>query len=187
MLNVEIWGLNWINFINLVFIGDFMQDCSVTFLLDIKVNNIFSIEDGIEVLCYLMVELCDYVNYVENGIWISVWFDFGSISQVDGWQYLFVMIVDIGFFVLLVGWSYYDGMDVMMLLQGVSFLLLLKGVDEIVFLMIVNGNFYDYCYFDVIVDNIGVIMVVFELVIYVMLGVGLLVIGLMWVCCCKNG
>ncbi|MDY0746997.1 PEP-CTERM sorting domain-containing protein [Paucibacter sp. R3-3] len=186
-LNVETWGLNWTNSTNPAFIGDFTQDHSVTFSLDIKVNNIFSIEDGIEVPRHLMVELRDYEHYAENGIWTSVWFDLGSISQADGWQHLSATIADTNSSALPAGWSYYDGTDATTLPQGVSFSSLLKGVDEIAFSTIVNGNFYDYRYFDVTVDNIGVTTAVPEPATYATLAAGLLVVGLMRARRRKNG
>lgn len=154
------FGVTYRTTTNTAFVRDFSGDDSVTFSIDVKVNDISFF--GTPAPRPWLIEIRD-VDSAQGGFpWASVWYKFADISAAThgDWTTFCVTIEDPTSAGLPGGWGGYGAEDPNtfepILPAGVTFGQILAGVDEVVFTTFEPGFFFGFTDHDIVVDNISV-------------------------------
>jgi hypothetical protein len=153
------FGITFRNDSNPAFIGDYTQDASVTFSVDVIARQVSFF--GLPAPRVFIIELRDYDNAEPGYPWTSVYYELGVLNENDpGWHTWSVTIDDTGSSALPAGWGGYGAEDPNtfepMLPPGRSFADVLASVDEIALTTMVPGFFFGFTDFDVSIDNITI-------------------------------
>lgn len=152
------FGITFANSTNAAFTGDFSGFDSVTFGVDVRVDQIGTF---LPVSRPWVVELRSY-DLAQGGFpWTSVYFVLDNISQSNNADYQsYSVTIDPTSGMLPAGWGGYGAEDPMtfepILPDGVTFADVLADVDEIAFTTLQPGFFFSFDDYDVTLDNISV-------------------------------
>lgn len=151
------FGITFRNSTNPDFVQDYSQFDTVTFAIDVKVEDISFI--GSPVTRPWLLEIRDYDNVPAGYPWVSVWYLFDWVGAGE-WTNWSVTIVDPGAADLPAGWGGYGAEDPEtfepILPANRTFTDVLAGADEIVYSTLQPGFFFGFTDFDVRIDNITV-------------------------------
>ena len=154
------FGVTYRTTSNDAFVRDFSGVGSVTFSIDVKVNDISFF--GSPAPRPWLIEIRDEDSAQGGYPYSSVWYKFADISAATHgeWTTFSVTIDDPASAELPAGWGGYGAEDPdtfePVLPEGVTFGQIMAGVDEVVFTTFEPGFFFGFTDHDIVVDNISV-------------------------------
>jgi len=152
------FGIEFNNSTNAAFVQDLTQYSSVTFSIDLKVNQMDFF--GSPVTRPWVLELRDYDQPgPDNPLWSSVFFEFEWVGVGPNWTTYSVTINNPQSATLPAGWGGsgdINGSFEPILPAGVTFASILAGYDEIAFTTYEPGWFFGFADFDWQIDNITI-------------------------------
>jgi hypothetical protein len=151
------FGITFYNGTNPAFAQDLSQYESVSFSVDLKVEDISFF--GSPVTRPWLIEIRDFDNVPSGYPWVSVWYLFEWVGASD-WTTWSVTIEDTQMIELPTGWGGYGAEDPdtfePILPEDRTFNDVLAGADEIAFTTLQPGFFFGFTDFDVRLDNITI-------------------------------
>jgi hypothetical protein len=151
------FGINFTNATNPEFVADYTQFDTVTFSVDVKVNDISFF--GTPATRPWVLELRDYDDVPDPYPWVSVWYEFAWIGAGPDWVTWSVTIADTGVDELPPGWGGYGAetdLGEPILPPDRTFADVLAGIDEVVLTTYEPGWFFGFTDFDIRLDNISI-------------------------------